>query len=61
MAKNATGCGGLVLLLCLLTAFGPMGIDMYLPAFPASAQQFGVDIAQVQYTVATYMGGLALG
>ncbi len=61
MSKNATGHGGLVLLLGLLTAFGPMSIDMYLPAFPAIAREFGVDIAQVQYTVAAYMGGLALG
>ena len=57
----APGRGGLVLLLGLLTAFGPMSIDMYLPAFPAIARAFGVPIATVQYTVAAYMGGLALG
>lgn len=61
MSKNITGRGGLVLLLGLLTAFGPMSIDMYLPAFSAIAREFGVGIAQVQYTVAAYMGGLALG
>ena len=57
----APGRGGLVLLLGLLIAFGPMSIDMYLPAFPAIARTFGVPIATVQYTVAAYMGGLALG
>ena len=52
---------GLVLLLGLLTAFGPMSIDMYLPAFPAISLEFGVPMAAVQYTLAGYMGGLALG
>jgi len=61
MANAATGRRGLILLLGLLTAFGPMSIDMYLPAFPAIAHEFRVDIAAVQYTVAAYMGGLALG
>ncbi len=61
MANAATGRRGLILLLGLLTAFGPMSIDMYLPAFPAIAREFGVTIAAVQYTVAAYMGGLALG
>ena len=60
MART-TNHGGLVLLLGLLTAFGPMSIDIYLPAFPAIAQEFGVTIASVQYTLAAYMGGLALG
>ena len=61
MTTAAPGRGGLVLLLGLLTAFGPLSIDMYLPAFPAIAREFEVGIAQVQYTVAAYMGGLALG
>jgi DHA1 family bicyclomycin/chloramphenicol resistance-like MFS transporter len=38
-----------------------MSIDMFLPAFPAIAQDFGMLIATVQYTVAAYMSGLALG
>ena len=61
MRTAALGRSSLVLLLGLLTAFGPMSTDMYLPAFPAIAREFGVLIAQVQYTVAAYMGGLALG
>ena len=61
MNTAAPGRGGLVLLLGLLTAFGPMSIYMYLPAFPAIAREFGVPITTVQYTVAAYMGGLALG
>ena len=61
MASATAGRGGLILLLGLLTAFGPMSIDMYLPAFPAIAREFGSPIATVQYTVAAYMGGRALG
>ena len=61
LTTAAPGRRGLVLLLGLLTAFGPMSIDMYLPAFPAIAREFGAPIATVQYTVAAYMGGLALG
>jgi len=61
MVKNPAGRGGLILLLGLLTAFGPMSIDMYLPAFPAIAREFGVDMAAVQYTLAIYNVGLALG
>ena len=34
---------------------------MYLPAFPAIAHEFGVSIAAVQYTLAAYNVGLALG
>ena len=61
MAKPASDQRGLILLLGLLTAFGPMSIDMYLPAFPAIAHEFGVSIAAVQYTLAAYNVGLALG
>ena len=61
MPKTTSGHRGLILLLGLLTAFGPMSIDMYLPAFPAIAREFGVDIAAVQYTLAAYNVGLALG
>jgi DHA1 family bicyclomycin/chloramphenicol resistance-like MFS transporter len=61
MSKSTAGSRGLILLLGLLTAFGPMSIDMYLPAFPAIAREFGVAIAAVQYTLAAYNVGLALG
>jgi DHA1 family bicyclomycin/chloramphenicol resistance-like MFS transporter len=60
-SKAAASQRGLILLLGLLTAFGPMSIDMYLPAFPAIAHEFGVGMAAVQYTLAAYNVGLALG
>jgi DHA1 family bicyclomycin/chloramphenicol resistance-like MFS transporter len=51
----------LVLILGTLTAFGPLATDMYLPAFPALAREFGTDAAAVQGTLATYFLGLGIG
>jgi DHA1 family bicyclomycin/chloramphenicol resistance-like MFS transporter len=61
MRKTIAGHTSLILLLGLLTAFGPMSIDMYLPAFPAIAREFGVSISSVQFTLASYNIGIALG
>ncbi|GAB2965330.1 multidrug effflux MFS transporter [Hymenobacter coalescens] len=61
MHTKTAGHGGLILLLGLLTAFGPMSIDMYLPAFPTMAREFGVPISAVQFTLASYNIGIALG
>ncbi|MBU8898464.1 multidrug effflux MFS transporter [Corallococcus sp. M34] len=52
---------GLVLLLGALTAFAPLSIDMYLPAFPAIAQDLGASAGAVERTLATFFAGLALG
>lgn len=48
-------------MLGLLTAFGPLTIDMYLPAFPAIAKDFNAPVAAVQYTLASFNIGIALG
>jgi len=50
-----------VLILGALSAFGPLAIDFYLPAFPAMAQAFGTDEQHVQTTLAAYFLGLSLG
>jgi MFS transporter, DHA1 family, multidrug resistance protein len=47
--------------LALLTAVAPLSIDMYLPAFPAMAEEFGTSASAVQLTLTTFMVGLALG
>jgi MFS transporter, DHA1 family, multidrug resistance protein len=52
---------GLILVLGALTAFGPMSIDMYLPAFPTLTQHFQTGPAQVQLTLTACLAGLALG
>jgi DHA1 family bicyclomycin/chloramphenicol resistance-like MFS transporter len=47
--------------LALLTAVAPLSIDMYLPAFPAMADEFGTTASAIQLTLTTFMVGLALG
>lgn len=51
----------LALLLGGLSAFGPLSIDMYLPAFPEIAAALHTGQAQVQLTLTAFMVGLALG
>ncbi|WP_372857501.1 multidrug effflux MFS transporter [Pseudoalteromonas sp.] len=51
----------LLLILALLVIFCPMGIDIYLPAFPTIAEQFSVNEKQVQQTVAIFMLTVGLG
>ena len=51
----------LALILGALTAVGPLAIDMYLPALPTIAREFGVDVAAVQISLASYFAGIAIG
>lgn len=44
-----------------LTAFGPLSIDMYLPALPALSNELGASAAQSQLTLTAVLLGLALG
>ena len=53
--------GGLRLLLALLMAFGPLAIDMYLPALPAIAAELHASSGAVQATLAAYLAGMAGG
>lgn len=50
-----------ILILGALSAFGPLAIDFYLPAFPAMAVAFGTDEQHVQLTLAAYFLGLSIG
>lgn len=52
---------GLVVLLGALTAFAPMSIDMYLPAFPAMGADLNADAGQQQATLAVFLFGMAIG
>lgn len=49
------------LILGILTAFGPLSIDMYLPGLPAIAQEFQTDSGRVQLTLSVFFIGLAAG
>lgn len=50
-----------LILLGGLIAVGPLSIDMYLPAFPAIEQGLAAAPGAVQFTLASFFIGLALG
>lgn len=51
----------LTALLAALSAFGPLTTDMYLSSMPDIARQLSSTPAQVQFTISTYLVGLAVG
>lgn len=51
----------LIALFGLLTVFTPIAVDLYLPAFPAMAREFGTPIAAVEHSLAFYFLGIAIG
>ncbi|AGZ41435.1 multidrug effflux MFS transporter [Actinoplanes friuliensis] len=53
--------GSTVLVLGLLTALGPLSIDLYLPAFPALRRDLDATDGTVQLTLAAMTLGLAAG
>jgi DHA1 family bicyclomycin/chloramphenicol resistance-like MFS transporter len=48
-------------LLAMLTAMAPMGIDTYLSSMPEMATYFGVKINQIELTLTIYFLGFAFG
>jgi MFS transporter, DHA1 family, multidrug resistance protein len=48
-------------LLALLTAFGPVATDMYVPSLPDIGRLLGADPATVQLTLSAYLMGFAAG
>ena len=51
----------LVLVLGLLTAFGPLSTTMYVPAMPEMADDLGATASEVQLTISGLTIGLAVG
>jgi MFS transporter, DHA1 family, multidrug resistance protein len=51
----------LVVTLGILSAFGPVSIDMYLPAFPQIARDLGASTGAVQLTLSLFLVGFAGG
>src|ERR1043166_2873195 len=51
----------LTALLALLTALGPLAVDMYLPSFPEIGRLLGASPATVQLTLSLYRGSCAIG
>ena len=55
------GTFALTLLLSLLTAIGPLSMDMYLPSLPEIGRALNAPTAQVQLTISSYLLGFAVG
>lgn len=45
----------------LMIAIGPLAIDMYLPALPKMADEFGVSVSEISKSVPFYFVGLVFG
>lgn len=50
-----------VVVLASLVIFGPIAIDMYLPAMPQIGRQFGADSGAVQWTLSAFLAGFCVG
>ena len=61
MRKEKNSPAGLVVILGLLAMLMPLSIDMYLPAMPQIAREFGVAPGSVQMTLNLYILGFAIG
>lgn len=61
MQQNRPSYLGLILILGLISMLTPLAIDMYLPALPTIAAEFGVPAGHVQMTLSTYVLGFAIG
>jgi len=61
VVKQQNSATGLVVVLGLLAMLMPLSIDMYLPAMPQIASEFGVSAGSVQMTLSVYIFGFALG
>ncbi len=56
--KNRTG---IILILGLLSALGPFSIDMYLPGFPAIADDLSVSVDAISYSLSSFFAGVCIG
>jgi DHA1 family bicyclomycin/chloramphenicol resistance-like MFS transporter len=61
VAENISNRRSLVLVLGLLTALGPLTIDMYLPSLPTITAELHASAAAVQLTLTGTLVGLAVG
>ena len=55
------GTFGLTLLLAMLTALGPLSMDMYLPSLPDISHALAASAARTQLTISSYLIGFAVG
>lgn len=58
---NTTNRSLLILILGLLSAIGPLSIDMYLPGFPAIASDLNTTIDHISYSLSSFFIGICAG
>ena len=61
VARDRAGTVRLVVILGGLAAFAPLSFDMYLPAFPELATDFGTSASAIQLTLTSCLVGVAMG
>ena len=61
VARDRAGTVRLVVILGGLAAFAPLSFDMYLPAFPELATDFGASASAIQLTLTSCLVGVAVG
>jgi len=61
VTRRQSSSMSIVVILGLLAMLMPLSIDMYLPALPVIAEQFGVPAGSAQMTLSTYILGFAVG
>ena len=57
---TAAAPAGLIWFLGALIAIGPLSLDAYLPAMPAMAETFGVQIVALNNTISVYLVGYGI-
>lgn len=60
-APTGRAAAVLLVLLGTLTAFGPLSLDTYLPAFPEMTRDLAANQARIQLSLTTCLVGMALG
>jgi len=61
LSTNSTSRVRMALILGTLSAFGPLSLDMYLPALPTLADEFHSSTSYAQLSLTACMVGLAVG
>ena len=59
--KNAGSSFIVILIMGLLTAIGPLSIDMYLPAFPAISRSLHSSVSDVSLSLSSFFIGISAG
>src|SRR5690554_6290954 len=58
---NKNGNFLMILILGSLCTISPFAIDMYLPGFPEIARDLDTSISDIQWTLTSYLVGIAIG